>query len=381
MARVAVFSLTYPPFVGGAEVAIAEIAKRLSAHEFTVITARLRRDLLARETISGVTVVRVGNGSRWDKYRYPWLAVRAAAAEHQRQRFDLIWGMMASWGGLAALRFKERHPNVPYVLTEQSGDSDQFIKRRTWFWRHRYAQIYTRADRVTAISQFLVQRARSFGAKNVELVPNGADVQHFGQSISPQRVAQEREQLGINSGEQVIVSLSRLVEKNGLDILIQAAARLVYTEVKLKIIIVGSGPFLSRLQRLARQVGVAEQVVFKPYQPHPMLPYVLAAADVFVRPSRSEGFGNAFIESMAAGVPVIGTSAGGIVDFLNDGENGLLVPPDNAEQLAGAIQRLLSDAGLRDKLVRNGKITAQRYDWGIIARHLDTVFTQVTSKR
>lgn len=379
MSRIAVFSLTYPPFVGGAEVAIAEIAKRLPAYQCTVFTARLRSDLAVRETVGAVTVVRIGNGTRWDKYRYPWQAVTAAIAEHRKRPFDLIWGMMASWGGLAALRFKERS-GLPYVLTEQSGDSDAFIRRRTWFWYWRYRQIYTRADRVTAISRFLVQRAERYGARNVVLVPNGVDVAHFGRPAGEAAWQELRARMQLTDGPFVI-TVSRLVEKNGIDDLITAVGLLRQRQVSVNLLVVGSGPLAATLQAQAARLGLQNAVQFRGFVEHAQLPTLLQFAQVFVRPSRSEGFGLAFVEAMAAGVPVVATSVGGIPDFVHHGSTGLLCPPNDPGDVADAIQRLLEDQAMRQQLVANAqRLVRQRYDWSIIAREMNGVFTGLMAK-
>src|SRR3989338_4186098 len=207
MARIAVFSLTYPPFVGGAEVAIGEIARRLPQHAFTVFTARLRSSLLAREKVGAVEVVRVGTGRRFDKYQYPWFASRVAAVEHAHVPFDAVWGMMASWGGWGALRFKDRYPNVPFILTEQSGDSDAFIRVRTWFWRPRYRQIYTKADAVTALSRFLADRAKRYGAKDVAIIPNAVNVAAFGRRIGGNERQSWQKRLGIANTRIVVLTI------------------------------------------------------------------------------------------------------------------------------------------------------------------------------
>ncbi len=382
MARIAVFSLTFHPFVGGAEVAVERIAAKLQAtHQFTVFTVRLQPNLPPRETVGAVTVVRVGNGTRWDKYRYPWLAPAAARAEYDRAPFQLIWGMMASWGGWAALRFKERNPAVPYVLTEQSGDSDAFIARRTWFWRRRYRQIYTRANAVTAISQFLAERAKRFGASAVTVVPNGVDVERFSRPAggSDWQKFRAREQL---TKGPVVITVSRLVHKNGIDDLIAAIGLLRQRGVTITLWIVGTGPLASSLQSRVKELDLDAAVQFKGFIAHDELPRLLQSALLFVRPSRSEGFGNAIVEAMAAGVPVVVTPVGGIPDFVHHEVTGLFCRPNDPESIAVAIERLVQDEALRQRLAANARrLVRERYDWSIIARQMNQVLAAVMPKR
>lgn len=379
MPGIAVFSLTFPPFVGGAEVAICEIAKRCPRHHFTVVTARLRRQPALVEA-GNLRIVRVGFGWWLDKYLYPWLAVRAAVSQHRRQPFTLIWGMMASWGGLAALRFKERCPQLPYVLTEQSGDSDWFIARRTWFWLWRYRQIYRRANAVTAISKFLAARATRSGARQVTVVPNGVDVARFSQPVGSSVWQEFRSRLQLAAGPCVI-SVSRLVEKNGLDVLIAAIALLRRRHVTVNLLVVGTGPLAPRLHAQVRRLDLGHAVKFCGHVTHDDLPHLLQEALVFVRPSRSEGFGNALVEAMAAGVPVVATPVGGIVDFIQDGVTGLFCRPHDPSSVAAAIERLVHDEGLRQQLSAQARrLVRERYDWSLIARQMDQVFTQVIAR-
>ena len=104
----------------------------------------------------------------------------------------------------------------------------------------------------------------------------------------------------------------------------------------------------------------------------------MALADVFVRPSLSEGLGNVFLEAMAAGLPIIGTPVGGILDFLKDGETGLFCRIKNPKSIAEKIKEILSDDRLREKLIQNGqKLAEEKYSWDIIARQMEKIFKKI----
>ena len=113
------------------------------------------------------------------------------------------------------------------------------------------------------------------------------------------------------------------------------------------------------------------------------MPQYLSAADVFARPSLSEGLGSAFLEAMAAGLPVIGTAVGGIPDFLKDPSThsgqatGLFCNVNDPWDLAEKIKTLLTDRELRTKLIDNGrKLVAEKYDWDIIAEKFEEIYTK-----
>ena len=105
------------------------------------------------------------------------------------------------------------------------------------------------------------------------------------------------------------------------------------------------------------------------------IPRYLKTADLFVRSSRSEGLGNAFIEAMAAGLPIIGTPVGGIPDFLKDGETGLFCEVDNPKNLAEKIMLLLNNGELREKLIKNGlELVREKYDWNNIIKKFREIY-------
>ena len=182
--NICILSLAYRPFVGGAEVATHEIAKRLSRHaHFTCITHRFDAAWPSEETLDGVSVVRVGSGrgsyygQRAQKLLYPFRAWRAMERIHATQPFSLVWLVMASYGTLAALLFKLRHPDVPLLLTLQEGDSEDYILRRVGVFYPIWQFIFRYADHIQTISRYLVAFAKRHGARcPITVVPNGVSL-------------------------------------------------------------------------------------------------------------------------------------------------------------------------------------------------------------
>lgn len=372
--KVAIFSLAYRPKVGGAEIAIEEIAKRLPERRFVVFTMRFDAVHPERESRGNVEVVRLC--PTWlplplRKALYPFAAARAARI--RAAEFGLAWGMMAAHAGFAASWFKKRFPEKPFLLTLQEGKTEAEIEDETRLIRPIFKSIFLRADAVQCISGFLAGIARRYGAgKRIEVVPNGVDVRRFA-SGDPGDVAASRECWGLPRSGFVVATVSRLVPKNGVDTLIEAVA--VLPGVSLAVF--GDGPDRAALERLTVARGLGGRIFFAGEITHDRLPSMLKVADCSARLSRAEGFGLAFIESMAAGLPVVATRVGGIPEFARDGENALLVPPDDAAAAAAAIARLRDDATLRGRLVANGFETAKRYDWDGIAQQMDAIFSSL----
>lgn len=368
--RVLIFSTAYLPLIGGAEIAVKEITDRLGDDfVFDLICARIEKNLPAQEKIGRINVFRLGGGRFLDKY---YLALRGhffAAKLHKKNNYDAIWAIMASFGGFAAMFFKKKNPTVPFLLTLQEGDPIDYIKKRVGVFGGWFTQIFTQADYIQAISNFLANWAKNMGAKcPIEVVPNGVNIEKFSQIVilTPQmRGRNLKKELGIKDEEKVIITVSRLVKKNGVEDLIRATKCL---PENIKLLIIGEGEEKDSLSLVISHLSIEKRVFLLGFIPPDKVPEYLAISDVFVRPSLSEGLGNAFLEAMAAGLPVIGTSVGGIPDFLQDGETGLFCEVRNPKGIAEKIELLLSDNNLRQELIKNGrKLVEEKYNWDKIA--------------
>ena len=233
--------------------------------------------------------------------------------------------------------------------------------------------IFKKANYIQAISTYLAGFAKRNGAKcPVEIVPNGVTLDKFkGQNSKVKNTSQN---------SKVIITTSRLVYKNGIDILIRAVGELKskLQTTNHKLLILGSGPEEINLKKMAQNLGLSNQVVFLGHINPDEIPNYLIKADIFVRPSRSEGLGNSFLEAMAAGLPIIGTPVGGIPDFLKNGETGLFCNVEDPNDLAEKISYLFTEAILYKNISENGKrLVRARYSWDSIALRMNHVFTKL----
>lgn len=373
--RILLFSTAYLPFVGGAELAVKEITDRLPGIEFDLITAKLKRGLADFEKIGNVNIHRIGAGNIFDKPLLPNLGFLKALKFHKKKKYDLIHGIMASQGSAAAYLFKFFNKKIPFVLTLQEGDLDRNSSLDR-FWQRR---IVKKADVITAISSYLSGFARKFNKKApVFVVPNGVDLQKFSTYGGSAVGGKSKSEKVKTDEEKTIITVSRLVRKNGIDILIKAVSHLTS---RISLLIVGDGKERKKLEKLAKKLGIENRIRFLGNLPHGEIPKYLSQTNIFVRPSRSEGLGSAFLEAMALGLPVIGSSAGGIPDFLKDGETGLICEKENSEDLAEKIKILLEDENLRLKLARNGrKLVEEKYNWDTIAGRMRDIYHEIINR-
>jgi len=382
--KILIFSTAYLPMVGGAEIAVKEITDRLSENEFDLITARIDKALADVEKIGRVTVYRVGYGNKFDKFLLPILGTLKARELIAKNTYTHLWSIMAGQASVACAFVKKLFPQIPLILTLQEGDEEEYLARYVGgniflYWlliRPWHLMVFKRADQVTVISDYLKKRAEANGIRvPITLVPNGVDVEKF--TIYDSRFTnEERVQIRIKFGfaetDTVLVTTSRLVEKNAVDDIIKALVLLPET---VKLLVVGGGPLEASLRAVVSGYQLEKRVVFAGFVSQEEIPKYLKMSDIFVRPSLSEGFGNSFIEAMAAGIPVIATPVGGIVDFLADQSTGLFCLTKDPKSIADKVTLLMSDKKLSNRLVETARtMVSAKYDWAIVAERMGEVF-------
>lgn len=232
------------------------------------------------------------------------------------------------------------------------------------------------ADVVTYLGHFTRRRLAAVlagGARLVQLPP-GVDTTVFHPDVDG---AQVRRRLGL-AGRPTIVCVSRLVPRKGQDVLIHALPAISAMVPGAALLIVGGGPDMPRLQRLAVTTGVADDVVFTGSVPHEELPAHYAAGDVFAMPCRTrhggldvEGLGIVYLEASAVGLPVVVGDSGGAPDAVRDGETGFVVDGRSAERVATVVGRLLADPAESRAMGRRGRAwVEQDWRWEVLAGRL-----------
>jgi glycosyltransferase involved in cell wall biosynthesis len=366
--RILIFTTAYKPFVGGSEIAIEEVIRRLPDVFFDIITPKYRSGLAEMECSANYCIHRVGFGWIGDKFLFPVLGFLKTKKLEKNHHFDFYHVFQASYAGGAAWLLKLFGGKPELLLTIQEGKE---LNKQNWFIRFSRWLIIKRANRISVISEYLKNYVLTIKKKAVvKLIPNGVDVENFSHSFSYGELSELKDSLGILPGEKTIISVSRLVAKNGIVDLIAATAILIKKlhNQSIKLLLVGEGEQRNELARLAGAFGISNNVIFAGNVSHKDLPGYLKISDVFARPSLSEGMGNAFLEAMAAEVPIIGTPIGGIPDFLKDKQTGLFCRPNDPEDLAEVINVALNNADIKNRLIKNAwMLVAEKYNWHKIA--------------
>lgn len=390
MKKVLIFSLAYfPHHYGGAEIAIKEITDRISDIEFHMVTNRFDSTLPEVERIGNVLIHRIlfarPNPTMADLKRFPlhynkhlfqFVAAWKAISLHRKYHYDGIWAMMAHSCGVPAAIFKWFNPRTPFVLTLQEGDPPEYIERMMLPLWPLFSRAFTTADVMQTISTFLGKWARRRGFKgHLEVVPNAVNAAHFSQTYTEAAINEIRDTLGKRMGDVFVITTSRLVHKNAVDDVIKALPKLPQN---VHFIILGIGPDEERLKKLAADLKVSDRVRFLGQVGHADMPKYLKASDIFIRPSRSEGMGNSFVEAMAAGLPVIATQEGGIADFLFDEKRnpdkpvtGWAVDKDSPDQIVAAVNDIIAKPEkVRAVVATAARMVIEKYDWDIVAKDM-----------
>src|SRR3989344_4848554 len=358
--KILIFSLAYYPHVGGAEVAIKEITDRINDIEFHMITMRFSRADARVEKIGNVLVYRVGGGdSYFSKMLFIPRAMLKARQLERTEKFDGAWAMMS----YMTLPLVFLH--LPYALTLQEGDTygHMFARARILPFLPLINRGFRKATVVQAISTYLGGWARKRGYSGpLEIIPSGVDVKKF----SGEKIQHDG---------TVLITSSRLVHKNAVDDIIRALADLPQD---VRLVVAGSGPDGKNLKKLAQKLGVAGRVEFLDYVDHVRLPALLHAADIFIRPSRSEGMGISFVEAFAAKLPVVATQEGGLKDFISS-ETAWIVEKNNPRQITLQIKAILGNPEEARRVVSNAySLVVKKYDWSLIARDMrEKVFARL----
>lgn len=337
--------------VGGAGRYLITLLKQDAFRELEVKVACPGGGALARNLASlGVEVLDLEQADR----SFTPSLLRQLFRLLRRYRFDVVHTHASLAGRIAA-----RLAGYPAIVLTRHGLGSRAF-RGPAFWLNRLAgEMLT--DRIIAISGAVRDHlvAGGISPERVTVIHNGVDLREFPPGLDPRPV---REELGLGTGP-VVGMIARLVPEKGHDYLLLAARQVVDRLPEARFLLVGDGPERDRLSALARQLGLEAHVLFAGFRPD--IPQVVAAQDLAVLSSTSEGLGLVLLEAMAGGKPVVATRVGGIPEVVEDGYTGILVPPRDPSSLARAILGLLED---REMARRMGLAGRQRVEKKFDAR-------------
>lgn len=401
-ASVAIVSTYYPPVLGGAETAAAQHAAFLSArgHKVTVITKRTDRSVPDEEHRDGVHIVRVApRGPR--RAIGKWLASPALVAElvKRRREHDVVLCVDYRGIGVAAL-IARAFTGRPVILQAETDGVLGFASVRGALAQAGLGslsrwlipllqQFYNRGDLYPCISRAIEAETLAAGVspERVLYLPNPVDAGMFRPADRDLRDAL-RARFNIPRDSVVAIIVARLSREKGQMEALEAWRAAALPGALLLLVgpdMPGQWDMGPAAREYVKREGLQGSVMFTGGVPPGRVPDYLRLADVCIQPSHFEAFGNAALEAMAAGLPVIASDVGGLKDFVEPGINGLRVPPRDPAALARALTLLMTDDAQRARLSEGAIRTAARHDipriLGQFATLVDAVARGVTPSK
>ncbi len=270
---------------------------------------------------------------------------------------------------------------LPLVWTNHTSNYLEFCE--TFAGRMKIRLWLSHADAVIAPSAELHEKSALTGISEERLhyIPNGVDAEKFkpGQSFGV-----VDKDFGLDPACPVVICPRRLEPKNGVEFLIRAVPLIRSEMPDTQFLVVGGGfpEERERFETFLADHGQRGGVVFTGNVPNASMPMFYALSTVSVLPSIMEATSISGLESMACGLPLVGTRVGGIPEIIRDGESGLLVEPRNPEAIAAAVLRLLRDAGLRAALGAGARKRVEtEFAWPEIARRTESVYGEAIACR
>lgn len=357
--RLLVLSIEFPPGPGGIGTLAHQVSSHLSMLGWEVTVMSPQNFASAEE----ITVFNSSQSYRIETVAYvgPFIieaADRLARAFRilWREKCDLILAVSEQtvWLG-ALLSLLTRKPLVAV------GHGTEFV-RGSALRRKLTGASFNVAKRLIADSRYTSRLMARIGIdeSRIKVIPPGGDGQLFQSELS---VAAIRERFGLE-GFRVIVTVGMLSTRKAQDVVIRAMPQILHCCPNTKYLVVGVPIKRPELEALARELQVEENVVFAGSVPTTDLPFIYNLADAFVLVSRStsqgdiEGYGIVVIEAALCGTPAVVSRSGGLSETIVPNQTGLLVEPEDPEQTAEAICRLLSEDDLREKLGQTARAWA-----------------------
>jgi glycosyltransferase involved in cell wall biosynthesis len=363
--KIVMHCVYFPPEVGGLESHVYFLCKGLveRGHDVSIVTSHSVPGTEKHEVRDGIQVWRT-----WFPARNPagWALHALGSIPRLREvarGADVLHAQaFASVAPCAAARASSGAPLVTTFHT-----SHFLLRAKRPAWRPVLSRLVRASDRNLAASQELAQVAESLApGVRVEALPNGVDTERFRRATAT---------LPTGTRRRLIVP-RRLFPKNGVEYLVRAMPYIA-ERVDVEAVLVGDGPERARLEALARELGVADRVVFLGARPHDEMPGLLSSGELAIFPSLMEATSVAALESMSCELPVAASNVGGLPEIVDD-QVGALFEPASPESLARAVVGLLERADLRALGRRARERVVERWSNDrLVERHLE-IYREVT---
>lgn len=359
--KILLLSEKYTPDIGGLAISTERLAHLLTSagHQVHVIvpTSNLPASEMRFLNANGISVTRFGAHKRVDDTLVDWFEL--IVAEHKKESFDLIQAYFLPQAGFIGA-YAGKYLNIPSIVSIRGNDIERAAFDPSKFSHVMYA--LQNANAVTTNACVLVKKAKAFIDREIILIPNGIDTEHF-KPMEKNQILASHVTLSAAKGLEdnrkdssvgakhlpqsdmmpVIGFVGELREKKGLQTLLLAYAQ-INKKQPATLLIVGEirqgddKKFFDEFQT----ANPNSHIIVTGLIPHKDLPAYYSLIDVFVHPSLRDGMPNAVLEAMACGKTVISTPVGGVIDVIQDEKNGYFVNVNDVDELSNKILEVLN---------------------------------------
>ncbi|MFV0338123.1 MAG: glycosyltransferase family 4 protein [Chthoniobacterales bacterium] len=395
--KIAIFTPTYLPKIGGAEIFHHNLATRLSqnGHKVTVILPRKFALALAQSDWQLNYQTATFPTNVWSYFkRWPWLAYRLANHHLDRlqkqHRFDIWHAVMMYPAGLSLINWAStRH--IPHLVRSAGDDIIAALDGSIGMLLNKKinrlvaAQI-PRASTLIALSESIENEFLKLGVpqKNILQIPNAVDLDRFAPADkSLRKKIRKRHQLAAETF--LFLSVGRNHSQKNYPTLLDALEKLAQTNSDFQHLIIGrdTDKLTPEIKKRKLQNHIRTHEIHASHAndfPPQELVDLYRSADAFVMPSILEGFSTALLEAAAAGLPIITSDGPGCKDFVRNGKDGIISPVNDAEKLAKNLKSLLENEDLRKDYHKRALARAQEFSWPKIVETYENSYHQITQK-
>jgi glycosyltransferase involved in cell wall biosynthesis len=367
--RLLIVTHTFLPHIGGIERVVYEQGKRLMSHGFDVTVLTSKMNTPEGYVVDGIKVLCYDSLNQAFGLGIPYPIPQINSFKlflKNVNAADLVHVHGHPYLSSLYVAKLAKHIGKPLVVTQHN----TFIEYESGFWDHVEwlndaivgKQVLKSADKIITVSNATKRYVLSLGAnpQKTSVLHNGVDIDRF--KLSPQARDIIRRKLNIPDDATVILTVRRLVYKNGIDTLLESAQIAAKQNQKLVFLAVGKGPDLEPIRTRIKQLEITNNFKLAGFVPDADLPAFYNAADLFILPSKSgEGLPLVALEAMSTGLPVVATDVGGIKEVILK-DHGKLVPPNNPQKMAKAILELAQTEPSTQKTSLHN-ISKQKFSW------------------
>ncbi len=364
----------FHPFIGGSEKNMYEIGKRLArVDDVSVVTSQME-GTSEFEVIEGINVHRLPTKHYKMPVIYPpplpvtkGVISRIAKLDDENQYdvFNLHGRWFGSYNSVVDYAKKKKKLMVFTLHNARPvGISKTIDLFGTTYDGLRGKDVLRSVDRIISVSHALKKDIMEYGldGDKIDVIYNGVDTEFYKPS---EKTFREEHAEGFDN---LLVFVGRIIQQKGLDHLIDAMPAILKEHKSTRLLIVGKGKLVPRLQEKISKMGLDNNIIFPGFIDDARMPELYSSADLFVLPSLWETFGFVLVEAGACGTPLCGSNAGGIPEVIQDGKNGLVFEKADPKALANKVNIMLSDNNLRRDMGRKSReIAVEKFDWEIIS--------------